>query len=110
MPEDQYDAADSAEEGRPQLRMWDEAGQETAIGSLDDGERRWKILVIAEPVAEDLVRGWLSFRLDDEKYDTAPVILKKRWRASSSGPPNSPSPCCNSSSVRPGGDVGGVTR
>ena len=77
MPEDQYDAADSAEEGRPQLRMWDEAGQETAIGSLDDGARRWKILVIAEPVAEDLVRGWLSFRLDDEKYDTAPVIMEE---------------------------------
>ncbi|WP_419861164.1 hypothetical protein [Candidatus Palauibacter sp.] len=66
-----------ADEGRPQLRMWDEAGQETAIGSLDDGERRWQIMVIAEPVADDLVRGWLSFRLDDEKYDTAPVIMEE---------------------------------
>ena len=66
-----------AEEGRPQLRMWDEAGQESAIGSLDDGERRWQIVVVAEPVAEDLVRGWLSFRLEDEKHDTAPVILEE---------------------------------
>ncbi len=66
-----------AEEGRPQLRMWDEAGQETAIGSLDDGERRWQIVVVAEPVAEDLVRGWLSFRFDDEKHDTAPVIMEE---------------------------------
>lgn len=65
------------EEGRPQLRMWDEAGQETAIGSLDDGERRWQIVVVAEPVAEDLVRGWLSFRLEDEKHDTAPVIMEE---------------------------------
>lgn len=66
-----------AEEGRPQLRMWDEAGQESAIGTLDDGERRWHIVVIAEPLADDLVRGWLSFRLDDEKYDTAPVIMEE---------------------------------
>lgn len=66
-----------AEEGRPQLRMWDEAGQETAIGSLDDGERRWQIVIVAEPVAEDLVRGWLSFRFDDEKHDTAPVIMEE---------------------------------
>ena len=66
-----------ADEGRPQLRMWDEAGQETAIGSLDDGERRWQIVVVAEPVAEDLVRGWLSFRFDDEKHDTAPVIMEE---------------------------------
>ncbi|MXX78709.1 MAG: hypothetical protein F4Z33_07040 [Gemmatimonadales bacterium] len=57
--------------------MWDAAGQETAIGSLDDGERRWQIVVIAEPVADDLVRGWLSFRLDDEQYDTAPVIMEE---------------------------------
>ena len=59
------------------MRMWDEAGQETAIGSLDDGERRWQIVVVAEPVAEDLVRGWLSFRLEDEKHDTAPVIMEE---------------------------------
>lgn len=77
MSGDQQDAADGAEQGRPQLRMWDEAGQETAIGSLEDGERRWQIVVIAEPVADDLVRGWLSFRLDDEKYDTAPVIMEE---------------------------------
>ncbi len=77
MAGDQYDATDGAEAGRPQLRMWDEAGQEAPIGNLDDGERRWKILVIAEPVADDLVRGWLSFRLDDEKHDTAPVIMEE---------------------------------
>ena len=65
------------EEGRPQLRMWDEAGQESAIGHLDDGERRWQIVVVAEPVAEDLVRGWLSFRLEEEKHDTAPVIMEE---------------------------------
>ena len=29
------------------------------------------------PVAEDLVRGWLSFRIEDEKHDTAPVIMEE---------------------------------
>lgn len=77
MSGDQHDASGSAEEGRPQLRMWDEAGQETAIGSLDDGAHEWKIFVVAEPIADDLVRGWLSFRLDTERHDTAPVILEE---------------------------------
>lgn len=77
MPDDPRDGYGTTGDGRPQLRMWDEAGQETAIGSLDDGENRWKILVIAEPVAADLVRGRLSFRCDDERYDTAAVILEE---------------------------------
>ena len=77
MSGDQHDAAGSAEEGRPQLRMWDEAGQETAIGSLDDGEHEWKVLVVTEPIADDLVRGWLSFRLETHRHDTAPVILEE---------------------------------
>ena len=64
-------------EGRPQLQMWDEAERETAIGTLDDGEERWRTLVIVEPVSGDLVRGKLSFRCGEQRYDTAPVILEE---------------------------------
>lgn len=62
---------------RPQLQIWDEAERETAIGSLEDGEDRWSLLVVVEPVAGDLVRGRLSFRLGEERYDTAPVLLEE---------------------------------
>ena len=65
---------DGTGEGRPQLRMWDDAGQETVVGVLDDAGDRWKVLVI---VAADLARGRLSFRLGDERYDTAPVLLEE---------------------------------
>lgn len=64
-------------EARPQLQMWDESERETAIGTLEDGEERWRTLVIVEPVSGDLVRGRLSFRLGEERYDTAPVILEE---------------------------------
>ncbi|MDX1578818.1 MAG: hypothetical protein R3266_10040 [Gemmatimonadota bacterium] len=64
-------------EGRPQLQMFDEKERETAIGTLDDGEELWHTLVIIEPVAGDLVRGRLSFRQGERRYDTAPVILEE---------------------------------
>ena len=62
---------------RPQLQMWDEAERETAIGMLEEGEDRWSTLVIIEPVSGDLVRGRLSFRCGELRYDTAPVILEE---------------------------------
>lgn len=65
------------EDGRPQLQMWDDAKRETAIGTLEDGEERWCMLVIVEPVSGDLARGRLSFRCGEERYDTAPVILEE---------------------------------
>ncbi|WP_420632958.1 hypothetical protein [Candidatus Palauibacter sp.] len=65
------------EEGRPQLRMWDDAGKETTIGALEERDGRWKVLVIVELVAGDLARGRLSFRMGDERYDTAPVLLEE---------------------------------
>ena len=68
---------DGTGDGRPQLRMWDDAGQETVVGVLDDAGDRWKVLVIVEPIAADLARGRLSFRLGDERYDTAPVLLEE---------------------------------
>ena len=62
---------------RPQIQMWDESERETAIGTLEDGEERWQTVVIVEPVAGDLVRGRLSFRSGDRRFDTASVILEE---------------------------------
>lgn len=64
------------QEGRPQLGMWDDGAKETVIGALDHEGERWKVLVIVEPISADLVRGSLSFRLADTRYDTAPVLLE----------------------------------
>lgn len=65
------------EDGRPQLQMWDDEGNETPIGVLEDDGERWQTLVLVEKISGDLVRGRLSFRLDDIRYDTAPVILEE---------------------------------
>lgn len=65
------------DDGRPQLQMWDDAERETAIGTLEDGDDRWRTLVIVEPVSGDLTRGRLSFRCGEKRYDTAPVILEE---------------------------------
>ena len=67
----------NGDEGRPQLQMWDEDERETTIGTLDHGEERWRTLVIVEPLSGDFVRGKLSFRCGEERYDTAPVFLEE---------------------------------
>jgi hypothetical protein len=65
-------------ETRPQLGMFEDAEREQAIGSLDDEDgSQWQILVGLEQVSGDLVRGRLSFRRGEERYDTAPVILEE---------------------------------
>lgn len=38
---------------------------------------KWRLFVVLEQVAGDLVRGRLSFRYGDQRYDTAPVILEE---------------------------------
>ena len=65
------------EEGRPQLQMFDDAEREQPLGTVDDGSCQWKTHVILEQVSGDLVRGRLSFRRGEERYDTAPVILEE---------------------------------
>jgi hypothetical protein len=72
-----YEINGNGDEGLPQIQMWDEDERETAIGTLDDGEERWRTLVIVEPMSGDFVRGKLSFRCGEERYDTAPVILEE---------------------------------
>ena len=64
-------------EGRPQLRMWDDAGKETVVGTVDHAGERWQVVVIVEPLTADLARGRLSFRLGDARHDTAPVLLEE---------------------------------
>ena len=62
---------------RPQLQIFDDAARETAIGSILDGDTQWSLIVIVEPVARDLVRGRLSFRRGEERYDTAAVLVEE---------------------------------
>ena len=71
------DGNGDTEEIRPQLRMWDEADKETLVGTLDDGDARWTVLVLVEQVSADLARGRLSFRLGDERHDTAPILVEE---------------------------------
>ncbi len=72
-----YQGNGADDPSRPQLQIWDEEERETAIRSLDDENERWQVLVIIEPVGGDLVRGRLSFRSGDRRYDTAPVLLEE---------------------------------
>ncbi|MDH3734775.1 MAG: hypothetical protein OEU54_14705 [Gemmatimonadota bacterium] len=65
------------DETRPQLGMWDDSDREQAIGSLEDSGKHWQTLVLLEQMSGDLVRGRLSFRHGEERYDTAPVILEE---------------------------------
>ncbi|MGH7541247.1 MAG: hypothetical protein ACRELC_09630 [Gemmatimonadota bacterium] len=62
---------------RPQLQIWDDEARETAIGVFEESGVRWSLVVIVEPIAGDLVRGRLSFRSGEERYDTAPVLLEE---------------------------------
>ena len=73
----QVNGGGGGNEDRPQLQMWDEAERETAIGTLEEGDDCWQTLVLIEPVSGDLVRGRLSFRCGELRYDTAPVILEE---------------------------------
>jgi len=65
------------DDARPQLQMWDDADREQAIGKIEDGGVQWQLFVVLEQVAGDLVRGRLSFRYGEQRYDTAPVILEE---------------------------------
>lgn len=61
---------------RPQLQIWDDEGREAAIGTLTEDGTEWEMLVILEPASTDLVRGKLSFRRGEERYDTAAVLVE----------------------------------
>lgn len=65
------------DDARPQLQMWEDSDREQAIGTIEDGGVKWRLFVVLEQVAGDLVRGRLSFRYGDQRFDTAPVILEE---------------------------------
>lgn len=65
---------------RPQLQIWaDEV--EAPIGRLAEGSDSWELHVVVEPVQADLYRGRSSFRMDEERYETAGILLEETQKA-----------------------------
>lgn len=64
-----------------QLQIWEEGERETSIGVLTEDDGEWEALVILELVSPEHVRGRLSFRRDDRRYDTAPVLVEESEEA-----------------------------
>ncbi len=67
-----------ATEGRnrpPQLHIFDGSTREFDVGTLVTGDDRWALHVVLERTSADLFRGRISFRRDEERYDTDPIVL-----------------------------------
>jgi len=63
--------------GRPQLQIWDDERRESLLGTLPDGDAVWQVFVLVDPVSDNLVRGYLSFRLGEQRFDTAAVVVEE---------------------------------
>jgi len=61
----------------PQLHIWDAHAREFEFGTFHDRHETWNLFVIAERAASDLVRGRISFRRGEERYDTDSVLLEE---------------------------------
>ncbi|MGD8494817.1 MAG: hypothetical protein PVF05_01400 [Gemmatimonadales bacterium] len=59
----------------PQLHIFDAAAREFGVGVLMSGDEQWDLMVVLERTSSDLFRGRISFRRDDERYDTDPIVL-----------------------------------
>lgn len=59
----------------PQLHIFDAATREFDIGTLMSGDERWGLHVMLERTSADLFRGRISFRRDEERFDTDPIVL-----------------------------------
>lgn len=59
----------------PQLHIFDGSIREFDVGTLMSGDDRWGLHVVLERTSADLFRGRISFRRDDERYDTDPIVL-----------------------------------
>lgn len=59
----------------PQLHIFDGSTREFDMGTLMSGDDRWALRVVLERTSADLFRGRISFRRDDERYDTDPIVL-----------------------------------
>ena len=63
-------------QGRPpQLHIFDGSTREFDVGTLMSGDDRWALHVVLERTSADLFRGRISFRRDEERYDTDPIVL-----------------------------------
>ena len=59
----------------PQLHIFDAAAHETDIGNLMSNNEVWALYVILERTSAELYHGRISFRCDDERYDTDAIVL-----------------------------------
>lgn len=59
----------------PQLHIFDGTSREQDVGTLLMGTEVWALYVILERTSSELVRGRISFRCDDERHDTDPIVL-----------------------------------
>lgn len=59
----------------PQLHIFDASAHEHEVGTLMSGDESWGLHVVLERTSSDLFRGRISFRRDDERYDTDPIVL-----------------------------------
>ncbi len=61
----------------PQLHIWDASTREIELGTLVDGDERWTLVVLAERAAPDLCKGRISFRHNDNRYDTQAILIEE---------------------------------
>jgi hypothetical protein len=61
----------------PQLHIWDAAAREFELGTLVDGEETWELFVLSERTSSELCRGRISFRREDERYDTDAILVEE---------------------------------
>lgn len=62
---------------KPQLQIWEEGDRDAPVGALTDDDGEWEARVVLELVAPGHVRGRLSFRQGDRRFDTAPVLVEE---------------------------------
>lgn len=70
-------SGDGDRDDRPQLQMWDAEDEELELGTLEASDGDWLLYLLVERAERDLVRGRLSFRQDDTRHDTAPVLVEE---------------------------------
>ena len=63
--------------GDSQLQIWESAARRQEIGTVEHEDESWKVHVVVEKEAPDLVRGRLAFRRGDDHLLTAPVIVEE---------------------------------
>lgn len=59
----------------PQLHIFDGTAREFDIGNLMSGSEVWALYVVLERTSAELYRGRISFRSDEERYDTDAIVL-----------------------------------